>query len=111
MAHDLPDRKSLTKYSNAAFNVLQFDMLGEMAASLGMHGERVEKAMAALRAFDEAGGKGDERLTLVRAAAHEVWAYFVQREMCGFRNNSDVIKQYRIPGEVLVRLGAIEKQL
>lgn len=109
MAHDLPDRKALTRYSNAAFNVLQFDMLGEMAASLGLHGERVERAIAALRAFDEAGGEGEERLTLLRAAAQEVWAYFVQREVCGFRNNSDAVAQYRIPGEVLARLGAVER--
>jgi hypothetical protein len=108
MAHDLPDRRALTRRSNAAFNVLQYDMLGEMASSLGHHGERVERAMAALKSFDASTGTPGDRLKLVRKAAREVWAFFVQRELCGFRNNNDVIKQYAIPGEVLARLGAIE---
>ena len=33
----------------------------------------------------------------------------MQRELCGFRDQKEVIKHYGIPGEVLVRLGAIEK--
>jgi len=66
--------------------------------------------MAALRAFDAApGGDPDERARLVRKAAREVWAFLVQRELCGLRDQKQVIKDYGIPGEVIVRLGAIEK--
>lgn len=45
----------------------------------------------------------------MRKAVREGWALFVQRELCGFRDQQDVIKQYGIPGAVLVRLGAVEK--
>jgi hypothetical protein len=65
--------------------------------------------MAALRAFDAAPGAADERVRLVKAAAREVWAFLVQRELCGLRDQKQVIKDYGIPGEVLVRLGAIER--
>lgn len=95
-----------TNYSDAAFNVLQYDMLQERASSLGHHARLVETAMAALHAFE---GDGETRLTLVKKTAHIVWAYFVQREACGFRDHRQVIKDYAIPGEVLVRLGAMEK--
>lgn len=93
------------RYSDASFNVLQYDMLQERASSLAHHARLVEQAMAALLA-----AKGDpNRLVLVRKAAREVWAYFVQREACGMRDHREVIKDLAIPGEVLVRLGAIEK--
>lgn len=103
---DLPDRQSLNRRSDAAFNVLQYDLLAEQAASLGHHGRLVQKAMAALKA-DEAADP-EHRLALVKKAAREVWAYFVQREACGMRDHREVIKDYGIPGEVLVRLGAVE---
>ena len=108
MSSNLPDRSAINRYSNAAFNVLQVDMLAEMASSLAHHGELVATAMNALRAFDAAPGTADERAALVRKAAREVWAFFVQREVCGFRDHKDVIRQYGIPAEVLARLGAIE---
>jgi hypothetical protein len=110
MPYDLPDRLALARRSDAAFNVLEADMLAEKAYSLGHHGRLVETAMQALRAFDAAGG-GDpeERLRLVRAAARHVWAFFVQRELCGLRDQKQIIKDYAISGEVLVRLGAIER--
>ncbi|MEP7240542.1 MAG: DUF6665 family protein [Devosia sp.] len=110
MPYDLPDRFALARRSDAAFDVLEADVLAEKAASLGHRGRQVETALAALRAFD-ADGADDaaERLRLVRKAAHEVWAYFVQRELCGLRDHRPIIKDYGIPGEVLVRLGAVEK--
>jgi hypothetical protein len=95
-----------TNYSDAAFNVLQYDMLQERASSLGHHARLVERAMAALHSFE---GDSEERLALIKKTAPIVWAYFVQREACGFRDHRQVIKDYGIPGAVLVRLGAMEK--
>ena len=46
------------------------------------------------------------RAALVRAAAEAVYAYFVQRELCGLRRHDDVIREYGIPREVLVQAGA-----
>ena len=108
MPHDLPDRFALAARSDAAFNVLEADLMAEKASSLGHHGRLVETSLAALRAFDKAGDP-DERLKLVKKAAREVWAYFVQREACGLRDQKQIIKDLGIPGEVLVRLGAIER--
>ncbi len=66
--------------------------------------------MNALRAFDAEGkGTADQRVALLKAAATAVWKYFIQREMCGMRDHRWVINDYGITGEVLVRLGAIEK--
>jgi hypothetical protein len=109
MAYDLPDRFALSRRSDSAFNLLEADLIAEKASSLGHHGRQVERAMAALRAFDAAPGDPDERMALLRKAAREVWAFLVQRELCGLRDQKQVIKDYGIPAEVLVRLGAIER--
>ena len=106
MPHDLLDRLALARRSDAAFNVLEADLLAEKASSLGHRGRMVEHALGALRAFD--GDDPEARLVLVKKAAREVWAFFVQRELCGLRDQKQIIRDYAIPGEVLVRLGAME---
>lgn len=108
MTYELPDRFSRLR-PGAAFDLLEADILAEKASSLGHHGRLVEQAMAALRAFDAApGGDPAQRAALLRRAAREVWAFFVQRELCGLRDQKQVIRDYGIPGEVLARLGASE---
>lgn len=92
--------------SGAEFDVLENEIAGEKAASLGHHGRQVEKALAALRAFDAAPGAPEDRQMLARKAAREVWAFLVQRELCGLRDQKEVVRHYDIPGEVLARLGA-----
>lgn len=104
-----PDLLALRARQDSGFNVLESEMLAEKASSLGHHGRLVEKALAELRAFDAAPGLAEERVQLVRKAAREVWAFFVQRELCGLRDQKQVIRDYGIPGEVIVRLGAIER--
>jgi len=77
------------------------ELIGEQAAALGRAGRAVEAALAALREGDPA-----DREALLKAAASAVWAFFVQREACGFRDQKGVIAHYEIPRAVLVRLGA-----
>ena len=108
MPYDLPDRLALARHSDAAFSAIEADVVAEKASSLGHHGRLVETSLAALHAFDRAGDP-EERLKLVKKAARDVWAYFVQRELCGLRDQKQVIKDLSIPGEVLVRLGAVER--
>jgi hypothetical protein len=93
--------------ADAAFNLLQYDMLAEQAAALGHHARLVERSMAALHAFAPSGDP-EARRPLVKAAAQAVWAYFVQREACGLRDHRQVIRDYAIPDEVLARLGAMD---
>jgi hypothetical protein len=82
---------------------LDYEIAGEQASALGRAGRRVEETLAALAAHD---GPKEARDALLREAARAVWAYFVQREMIGFRRHDDAVRVYGIPGEVLARLGA-----
>lgn len=103
-----PEAIAAQRLSESGFAVLQDEITGEKASSLGHHGRQVEKALAALRAFDPGRGSAEDRLALVQKAAREVWAFLVQRELCGLRDQKEIIRHYDIPGEVLVRLGAVE---
>lgn len=98
----------LRTLSELGVNTLESEILAEKAASLGHHGRMVEQSMAALHAFDTETGTAEERLVLVKAAAGAVWKFFVQRELCGMRDHREIIRFYRIPQEVLNRLGAID---
>jgi hypothetical protein len=84
----------------SALNVLEYELMAERADSLGRAGLRAEAALERLRA---AGPDAPE--DLVDDAAAEVWALFIQREMCGLKNGRDVIARYGIPGKVVARLG------
>lgn len=84
------------------------EIISEQAASLGHHGRKAEASLAALRAWDasEAAGDATTRDALVARAAHEVWAFLVQRELCGLRDERRVIRELQVPREVLNKLGA-----
>lgn len=109
MSLSATDLAELRQRLTSGFGSIESEVLAEKASSLGHHGRQVEKAMAALAAFDAAPGEPDRRLTLIKAAAREVWKFFVQREACGLRDHRDAIQLYGIPPEVLGRLGAMEK--
>lgn len=95
----LPGRSS----TDDLFGLFEHEVASEKASSLGRAGRRVESALAALRAHGEG---EDARKRLLCEAADAVYAYFIQRELCGLRRHQDVIREYAIPREVLVRLGA-----
>lgn len=98
-----PSRYSAASLQESLQSVLDYEVAGEKATSLGHAGRMVEERLARLRAFS--GDKG-ERVPLLKDAAEAVWSYFVQRELCGLRRHDDAIREYAIPREVLVRLGA-----
>jgi hypothetical protein len=104
-----PDLLSLRGRRDSGADVLGSEILAEKASSLGHHGRLVEQALQALRAHDETGGGEEARRDLVRRAAREVWAFLVQRELCGLRDQREVIRFYGIPPEVIARLGAVER--
>ena len=81
--------------------VLDYEIAGEMASSLGRAGERVAKTLA-----DLAKAREGKRPAALREAADAVYAYFIQRELCGLKRHDDAIREYGIPREVLARLGA-----
>ena len=79
---------------------IEHEIQAERASSLGAAEKRVIKALAQLND----GPEHEERLSEARQA---VWAYFVQRELIGFRRHADVIRELKIPGQVLAGLGAM----
>ncbi|KPH05907.1 hypothetical protein CO657_35285 (plasmid) [Rhizobium acidisoli] len=91
------------------FNVLEYELMSERADALGRHGLKVESALAALKAWAADRQSAEERETLLNAASDAVWAFFIQREICGLRNNRDAVQRYGIPNEVIARLGAVRK--
>jgi hypothetical protein len=95
--------------TDSGFNVLEYELMSERANSLGRHGLKVESALAELRAWDAARRSEAERESLVDKASDAVWAFFIQREICGLRNGRDVIQRYAIPNEVLAKVGAVRR--
>ena len=81
----------------------------EQAASLGRAGAKLERALARLAAWDAgerepgAGPDGRERLRAV--ASEALWYYVVQREALGARDLETVLREYRVPREVYLRMG------
>lgn len=87
---------------------LDHEILGEKAAALGRAGEQAEKSLRRLREAEAQGtADGEERARLQKAAARAVYAYFVQRELCGLRRHDEIVRRLAIPRAVLVRLGAV----
>jgi hypothetical protein len=87
----------------SALDLLGHEILAEKTAALGRAGERAELLLARLR---EHAGEEDARKQLLKETADAVYAWFIQRELCGMRRHDAVIRDLGIPGEVLVRLGA-----
>lgn len=101
----MPQGSSSPLFQTGA-SILDYELNEERGYALGVAGRRVEKALEALRAFDAAPGKPEDRPPLLKEAATAVWYYFIQREACGIRNQKPAIDHYGIPREVLTRLGA-----
>lgn len=103
MVLKMPERFSGQGTGNTGADILDYEIMAEKASSLGRAGNRVETTLAALKAHQ---GDDLDRSRLLRDAAEAVYAYFIQRELCGLRRHHEVIREYGIPDEVLVRLGA-----
>jgi len=108
MAVRLPQNLSTGLQQETGWDVLEYELREQKAHTLGTLGGQVEQALTALRAFDEEahGPSGkDRRDGLLCKAAERVWAFMIQRELCGLRNWEAVVKDYQIPREVLNRVG------
>ena len=87
----------------AGTTALDHEIMAERAGSIGAAEHKVVAALAALTA-------SADNHELLQRARNAVWAYFVQRELIGFRRHADVIQALGIPAQVLPGLGAIEKR-
>ena len=111
MAVKPPTFDGLRKRPQTGINILDGEIMAEIAASIGRCGRAFEKALAALHAHDEAHGQAPDegaRAALVQAAADRAWALFIQYELAGLSSQKQLVERYGIPGEVLVRVGPEE---
>ena len=90
--------------ANAA---LEYEIAREQAASLGRLGQRLEAALAALRAFDASHvrARSPEREALLEEAGVLLWSFVVQREACGLRDSARLMQDYGVPNDVRARMG------
>ena len=88
-----------------ALTAIESAVVAEKAASLGVAGQRLQRALDALNAT----GAEADRESLLDAAAERAWAFLVQRELCGMHDRDRAIADYRIPKAVLARMGAAKR--
>ena len=85
---------------------LRFELLEERDGSVGQTERAVEAALRALREFDLNERPMEFRPPLLEAAVEAVWRLIVQHEACDCVDHRELIARYRIPAEVMARLGA-----
>lgn len=81
---------------------LDAEIAAEKASALGRSGQALAKAMAVLNAAEP----GEARVELAYAAAEAAQAFFIQRELMGFRQHAEVVRDYGLTPEVLGKVGA-----
>jgi hypothetical protein len=86
---------------------LDYEIAQEKASTLGRLGRALEAALAALRAHDAEAGDPAVRRDLVAKAGHTLWLFVVQREAIGLRDSRQLMRDYKVPGEVMNRMGML----
>ncbi|MGA0530585.1 DUF6665 family protein [Hansschlegelia sp. KR7-227] len=81
---------------------LDAELRAEKVAALDRSERAAKTALAVLRAVESP----EDRVPAKLAAAKAVHAFFIQRELMGFRRHGDVIEAFPIPREVLALVGA-----
>lgn len=87
-------------------DMLSAELLVEKGSALGRAGRAVTEALAALTAID-AGEIEGVRSEQVDMAAGLLWELLVQQEACGVRNPGMTYREYKVPKEVIARVGAV----
>lgn len=95
-------------------DALDYEIAQEKAVALGRMGRALEQALARLRAFDDDHPRSGEpastreaRRLLVTEAGYALWMFVVQREACGLRDSRAIMRDYDVPGEVQLCMGAV----
>ena len=95
---------------NSGYATLEYEIAEERASALGRLGRRLEAALAALAECPRT-ANSDRKIRdgLVEQAGYALWLFVVQREACGLRKIDHVIQVYRVPNEVVARMGPLAK--
>jgi hypothetical protein len=103
----MPRNSPLDRFKTPA-DLLSYEIIQEQASALGRLGRALEAALAKLRDFDAAHppsrakpAERQQRRALVVEAGYALWMLAVQREACGLRDSRTLMRDYRIPDEVL----------
>jgi hypothetical protein len=92
----------------SGYAILQDELIEEKASALGRLGRRLEAALAALAACPKTADCDQEiRKELVKQAGYALWMFAVQRESCGLRDTTRMMRQYNVPKEILAHMGPI----
>lgn len=87
---------------------LDYEIAEERASALARLGRRLEAALTALAAYPRtADSDRNIRNRLVEQAGYALWLFVVQREACGLNKIDHVIQVYRVPNEVVARMGPL----
>ena len=90
----------------SGYATLTHEMAEERASALARLGRRLEAALAALAACPKT-PDGDRKIRdgLVAQAGYALWLFVVQRESCGLRDTTRMMRQYEVPREILAHMG------
>jgi hypothetical protein len=92
----------------SGYATLQYEIAQEKASALGRLGRRLEAALTALAACPRTANSNRKiRDSLVEEAGYALWLLAVQREACGLNNLTHLIQVYRVPNEVIARMGPL----
>ena len=106
-----PHLRKSGSLTNIGAGILDGEIIAEMAASLGRAGRALEVSLEALAAFDSGEPVDpDAREPLLDDAATKAWALLTQYEICGLSTQTNLVRRYRIPDEVMVRVGAAPRR-
>lgn len=98
----------------AVVSTLDAEVLEEKATTLARLTGAFEAALAAWRAVEAEAAAGRHqseyhRDRLLDEAADALWHFVVQREACGLRNTEAVLREYRVPAAMRLRMGAARR--
>lgn len=94
--------------SKTGWDVLEHEILGEQAATIGRLSRALRESLDALAAVDDR--QDAQRPRLVDEAAYALFNFIVQRECAGLRGTEHVLKQYAVPAEVRARMGVSKRR-
>jgi hypothetical protein len=92
----------------SGYATLEYEIAEEKASALGRLGRRLEAALTALAACPRTANTNRKiRDHLVEQAGYALWLRAVQREACGLNNLAHLLQVYRVPNEVVARMGRL----
>ena len=105
-----PPKSLQSSTGSDSLDALAYEAAQETATALGRIGSKLEIALEALRRHDETAGANQDRDALVQEAADAAWILFIQRDHLGLRTDHHLLNTYKIPKEVMARVGVIVRR-